>query len=172
LLIGTWNVGIADAGYRLGSYDTVLAAIGNESSYASPQPLDIPTIVETRSNAYFGANADTEFLTQLMNGIYGAATYDHGVRNGASTGAGTQGVIYNTQAVELLDEQAIGVIIGTSGPARQELRYLFRPVGYDDGSADFYVYVGHYKAGTGSTNESQGGSHGWFLGLVRRRTAN
>src|SRR5260370_13083975 len=55
LLISTWNVGIADAGHRLGSYDTVLAGIGNESHYASPLPLGILTISETRSNAYTGA---------------------------------------------------------------------------------------------------------------------
>jgi hypothetical protein len=146
LLIGTWNVGIADAGRRLGSYETVLAAIGNESSYATPQSLDILTVTETRSNARTGANADTEFLTGLLNDPFGAGTYDHGTLNGFTTGGGTEGVIYNTQTVQLLEEVTVGFASST-GPARQELRYLFRPVGYADGSADFYVYVGHYKAG-------------------------
>jgi hypothetical protein len=154
LLIGTWNVGIADAGYRLGSYDRVLAAIGNESRYASPRPLDILAVTETRSNAPSGATADTEFLTQILNGLYGPGAYDHGTRNGFSTGGGTEGVIFNTQTVQLLEETAVGFASST-GPARQELRYRFRPVGYDDGSADFYVYVGHYKAGNTATNLSR-----------------
>jgi hypothetical protein len=40
----------------------------------------------------------------------------------------------------------------TRGAARQELRYLFRPVGAFGTSTDFYVYVGHYKAGTDSAS--------------------
>jgi hypothetical protein len=63
-------------------------------------------------------------------------------------------VIYNTQTVQLLEEAAVGTA-STSGAARQELRYLFRPVGYDDGSADFYVYVGHYKAGSTTTDKNR-----------------
>jgi hypothetical protein len=146
LLLGTWNTGIADAGYYLGSYNTVLAAIGQESHYAPPRPPDILTITETRTNANSGSTADTQFLTQIMNGIYGSGVYGHGTLDGASTGGGTEGVIYDTQTVQLLQEKTVGVA-STNGPPRQELRYLFRPLGYPDGSADFYVYVGHYKAG-------------------------
>jgi hypothetical protein len=155
LLIGTWNVDIADLGYRPGGFETALAAMGNEYAYyGSPQPPDILTVTETRSNAPSGPNADTDYLTQLMNDAYGPGMYDHGTLNGASTGGGTEGVIFNTQTVELLQETAVGTA-STTGPARQELRYLFRPVGYDDGSADFYVYVGHYKAGTTATDKNR-----------------
>jgi hypothetical protein len=155
LLIGTWNVDIADLGYRPPGFPTVLAAIGAEYAYyGAPQPPDILTVTETRSNARTGATADTEFLTKTLNDLYGPGTYDHGTRNGATTGGGTEGVIYNTQTVQLLEEAPIGTA-STSGPARQELRYLFRPVGYDDGSADFYVYVGHYKAGSTTTDKNR-----------------
>jgi hypothetical protein len=156
LLIGTWNVDIADLGYRPSGFETVLAAMGREYAYyGTPQAPDILTITETRSNAYSGAHADTDYLTGLLNDAYGGG-YDHGTLDGGTTGgSGTQGVIYNTQTVELLEEQTVGVIIGMTGPARQELRYLFRPLGYDDGSADFYVYVGHYKAGDTSTDRSR-----------------
>ena len=115
LLIGTWNVGIADAGRRLGSYATVLAAIGNESNYAAPQPPDILTITETRSNARIGTAADTEFLTEIMNGIYSDGTYDHGTLNGQTTGGGTDGVIYNTQTVSLLEEVLLVVTVALLG---------------------------------------------------------
>jgi hypothetical protein len=155
LLIGTWNVDIADLGYWPAGFPTVLAALGAEYAYyGNPQPPDVLTITETRSNARTGTTADTEFLTQILNDLYGAGTYDHGTRNGATTGGGTDGVIYNTQTVQLLEEQAVG-FASTSGPARQELRYLFRPVGFDDGSADFYVYVGHYKAGSTTTDKNR-----------------
>jgi hypothetical protein len=149
LLIGTWNVGIADAAYRLGSYETVLAAMGQEYAYyGTPQAPDIITVEETRSNARSGARADTDYLTGLMNDAYGGG-YDHGTLDGQSRGGGTEGVIYNTQTIALLDEQAVGITSPT-GTVRQELRYLFRPLGYDDGSADFYVYVGHYSADSAS----------------------
>jgi hypothetical protein len=154
LLIGTWNVDIADLGYRPPGFETVLAAMGQEYAYyGAPQAPDILTVTETRSNAYAGPHADTDYLTGLLNDAYGGG-YDHGTLDGGSTGGGTEGVIFDTQTVELLDEQAVGVT-STTGPARQELRYLFRPVGYDDGSADFYVYVGHYKAGTTTTDRNR-----------------
>jgi hypothetical protein len=145
-------LGIADAGQRLGSYETVLAAIGQESHYAAPRPPDILTITETRSNAKTGPNADTDFLTRLIDDAYGsAANYDHGLLNGGKTGSGTQGVIYNTRTVRLIQEFTVGTTSSTTA-ARQELRYQFRPVGYNEGVDDFYVYAGHYKAGTGPTD--------------------
>jgi hypothetical protein len=154
LLIGTWNVDIADLGYRPPGFEPALAAMGSEYAYyGSPQAPDILTVTKTRSNAPSGTNADTDYLTQLLNDAYGGG-YDHGTLNGASTGGGTEGVIFNTQTVELLQETAVGTP-STTGPARQELRYLFRPVGYDDGSADFYVYVGHYKSGTTTTDKNR-----------------
>jgi hypothetical protein len=154
LLIGTWNVDIADLGSRPPGFETVFTAMGRECAYyGTPQAPDILTITETRSNAYSGAHADTDYLTGLLNDAYGGG-YDHGTLDGGTTGGGTEGVIYNTQTVALLEEQAVGVT-STSGPARQELRYLFRPVGWDDGSADFYVYVGHYKAGDLTTDQNR-----------------
>src|SRR5262249_7390859 len=136
LLIGTWNVDIADLGYRPSGLGTVLAAMGSEYAYYGyPQAPDILTVTEVRSNATSGSTNDTHYLTQLMNSIYGAGVYAHGTLNGQGTG-GTEGVIYNTQTVRLLQQTAVGTV-STSGTIRQELRYLFRPVGYDDGSDDF-----------------------------------
>jgi hypothetical protein len=157
LLIGTWNVDIADtngANENPGGFQTVLAAMSQESSYANPQAPDILTITETRSNSNFGSIADTDWVTQQMNAVYGPGMYSHGTLNGNSTGGGTEGVIYSTQTVQLLQEIGVGHV-STSGQPRQELRYLFRPVGYDDGSADFYVYVGHYKSGYTTTDQNR-----------------
>jgi hypothetical protein len=157
LLIGTWNVDIADTGganRNASNFQTVMAAMGQESAYGSPQAPDILTVTEVRSNANTGSNNDTEWLTQQMNAVYGAGRYAHDTRNGASTGGGTEGVIYNTGTVQLLQSTAVGVA-STAGMPRQELRYLFRPLAAADGSSDFYVYVGHAKAGTTTTDASR-----------------
>jgi len=154
LLIGTWNVDIADLGYRPPGFETVLAAMGNEYAYYGyPQAPDMLTVTETRSNSNTGSNNDTEFLTNHMNDAYGAGTYRHGTLNGQGSG-GTEGVIFNTNTLQLLQERAVGTV-SSSGTIRQELRYLFRPVGYDDGSADFYVYAAHYKAGFTATDRNR-----------------
>jgi hypothetical protein len=81
-------------------------------------------------------------------------TYTHPTQDAATTGGGTDGVIYDTQTLSLLQVQFVGTA-STSGAARQEYRYLFHPLVAPDGSADFYVYVGHYKAGTTSADQNR-----------------
>ena len=151
LLIGTYNTDIADqngANRNTTYYQTVLAAIGHEDTYYTPQAPDILTVTEVRSNAVSGSNNDTDWVAQQLNVVFGSGMYSHGTLNG-SGGGGTQGIIYNTHTIQLLQETAVG-----SGLTRQELRYKVRPLARPDGSADFYIYVGHYKAGSGSSNTS------------------
>jgi hypothetical protein len=151
LLIGTYNTDIADqngANRNTTYYQAVLRAIGQEGAYYTPQAPDILTVTEVRSNAVTGTSNDTEWLTQQLNALYGAGRYSHGTLNG-SGGGGTQGIIYNTQTIRILEELRVG-----SGLTRQELRYHVRPLARPDGSADFYIYVGHYKAGSTSTDIS------------------
>jgi endonuclease/exonuclease/phosphatase family metal-dependent hydrolase len=148
LLIGTWNVDIADTGGAnrdASAFQEVFRALG--------QP-DLLTVTEVRSNAVTGSNNDTEWLTQQLDAVYGEGIYTHPTENAASDGGGTEGVVYNTQSLALLQVEFVGTA-STSGPARQEYRYRFRPLIAPDGSADFYVYVGHYKAGTASTDRSR-----------------
>jgi hypothetical protein len=157
LLIGTWNVDIADtngANRNPANFQPVLAAMGQEDTYAAPRPPDVLTVTEVRSNANAGSQNDTEWVTEQMNAVYGAGAYAHDTLDGASTGGGTEGVIYNTQTVRLLQSRAVGTVSST-GTVRQELRYLFRPAGFNDGSGDFYVYAGHPKAGTTSTDQNR-----------------
>src|SRR5262249_48569288 len=122
LLIGTYNVDIADqngANKNASGWQTVLAAMGQEDTYANPQPPDILTITETRSNSNTGSTNDTQWLTEQMNAVYGPGMYSHGTLNAYSSGGGTEGVIYNAQTVQLLQEKAVGVV-SSNGPARQE----------------------------------------------------
>ncbi len=149
LLIGTYNTDISDqngANRNTTYWQTVLAAMGREDTYYAPQAPDILTVTEVRSNAVSGTGNDTEWLTQQLNAVYGSGTYSHGTLNG-SGGGGTEGIIYNTHTIQLLQQTAVG-----SGLTRQELRYKVRPLARPDGSADFYIYVGHYKAGNTSTD--------------------
>ncbi len=151
LLIGTYNTDIADqngANRNTTYYQTVLAAMGHEDTYYAPQAPDILTVTEVRSNAVSGSTNDTDWIAQQLNAVYGAGTYSHGTLNG-SGGGGTEGMIYNTHTIQLLQETAVG-----SGLTRQELRYKVRPLARPDGSADFYIYVGHYKAGNTSSDIS------------------
>ena len=149
LLIGTYNTDISDqngANRNTTYWQTVLHAVGQEDTYYAPQAPDILTVSEVRSNAVSGSTNDTDWVAQQLNAVYGAGTYSHGTLNG-SGGGGTEGMIYNTHTIQLLQEVAVG-----SGLTRQELRYKVRPLARPDGSADFYIYVGHYKCCSGSSN--------------------
>ncbi len=143
------NSGSATAGPRAGM-ETMLTAIGTKVSddpllpgdSGIAKPIDILCLQEVNS-----ANTTGAGYTALLNQIYNTNTYAFGTLNGSTTGAGTQAIIYNTTAVELISSAAVGTTSLTS-LARQNLRYQLRPVGYG-AAADIYIYNGHWKAGTG-----------------------
>lgn len=138
LRLAVYNIASTD-GFPRAGLDTILAGIGAERVNGSARPLDILALQEVRNQV-----TTTEYVVSLMNGMYGAGVYARGNLNGGSTGGGTQGIVYNTQTVQLLAEATVGTASSTGQP-RQALRYHFRPVG-TDGSADFYVYNSHFKA--------------------------
>ena len=127
---------------------TILQAIGNESTGGIAKPIDVLLLQEQESSA-----TSTQAMVNLLNGIYGPGTYARATLNGSSWGAGSPGMLYNTNSVQLVQQSTVGSLSG-SGAVRQGLRYRLRPVGYDS-TADFYVYNNHYKASTGATNESR-----------------
>jgi len=142
------NAGSATAGPRAGM-ETILTAIGTKVSddpllagdSGIAKPIDILCLQEVNSASATGAG-----YAALFNQIYNTNNYAFGTLNGSTTGAGTQGIIYNTAAVELISSAAVGTTSLTS-LARQNLRYQLRPVGYG-AAADVYIYNGHWKAGT------------------------
>ena len=129
--------------------DTILGAIGSSVSDdpflpGNPgivKPIDILALQETHS-----WNTTVAGYRDIMNSLYPGANYQIDMNNGASTGAGSQGLVYNANAVQLIATKKVGVSSG-SGQPRQALRYQLRPVGYGP-EADVYVYNVHYKAGT------------------------
>lgn len=128
--------------------DVILQAISAETTNGFARPIDVLALQEQTS-----VSSTTQAIVDLLNGIYGAGTYARGTLDGGTSGAGRPGLVYNTHTVQLLGELAFGTV-STSAQARQTLRYQLRPVGYTS-TADFYVYVNHYKAGTTSTDQTR-----------------
>jgi hypothetical protein len=89
----------------------------------------------------------------LCHRIYGAGTYAYDHTADPTTDGGTDGLIYNTHAVQLVSAMAVGTA-STSGAARASMRYQLRPINHGS-TADFYMYVSHYKASSGSTNKNR-----------------
>ncbi|MCA9212097.1 MAG: hypothetical protein KDB27_03455 [Planctomycetales bacterium] len=165
VLIMLATASICRAQLRIVSYNTtptlnnglkrVLEEIGKESVNGIARPIDILALQEQGSQA-----TDTQAILDLFNEIYGAGVYARGQVNGQ--GFFTQGVIYNTTTVELLEEARVGSV-SSQGAARQTLRYQFRPVGYEN--ANFYIYNSHFKA---NDNEVDAARRGVEAAAIRR----
>ena len=120
LRIVSYNITAADVLPRTG-LGTIVEAIGIEAVAGHVDQVDLLAIQEVNSQSTTSAA-----VAATLNGIYGTGTYAFGAVNGSSTGSGTQGVVYNTNALRLLEEQRIGTA-STSGAPRQTLRYKFQP---------------------------------------------
>ncbi len=128
---------------------TILEAIGSEERNGIARPADILLVQEQVS-----LSTTTQQLVNLLNGIYGAGVYARGTLDGATTGAGRPGVVYNTRTVVLLEEVQVNVP-SSDGAARATIRYKFRPVGYTRPEAVFYVYNSHFKAESDSASQNR-----------------
>ncbi len=150
LRVVSWNVSDTTANDfatgqtpdRRSAVTAVLSAIGTESVNGIARPLDVFLIQEARSAATTG-----QTFVDILNGLYGAGSYARGTVGGASTGNGTQTVVYRTATVNLIGETALAITSGTSA-ARDPLRHRIQPAGYAAG--DVYFYNSHYKSATGS----------------------
>lgn len=127
---------------------TILAAIGAESVNGIAKAPDVFALQEQDSSS-----STTQQIVNVLNSIYGAGTYARATLDGGTTGAGRPGMIYNTKTVQLID-QTTASTTGSSGAARQTMRYQIRPLGYDS-AADIYVYSSHYKSSDGSTEAAR-----------------
>lgn len=134
----SYNIATADGTPRTG-LDTILAAIGSEVVGGISKQLDLIALQEVQSQA-----TTTAAVASLMNSLYGAGIYATGTLNGATTGSGTQGVVYNTRTLQLIGEKLIGTTSSTGQP-RQTIRHQFVPVG-GDALSQFYVYNSHWKS--------------------------
>jgi hypothetical protein len=133
--------------------EIVLRAIGEEEVNGIARPIDVLLLQEQNS-----ASSNTQSFVNYLNSVYGAGTYARGVVNGGPPTSGIrQTIVYRTQSVDLLAENAFGNTISTpQNPAqeRQTLRFQLRPDGYGS-SADFYAYNSHYRADTSANDQAQ-----------------
>jgi hypothetical protein len=134
---------------------TVFQAIGQHYIGTNAQPIDVMGVEELNpsTGTQDGATTLGDMVTALNN-IYGAGTYAYYSFVDANTGggAGPDGLVYNTNSVQIIS--ATTLAFGTSGAARAPIRYQIRPAGYGS-DADFYMYVSHYKAGSDSSSLSR-----------------
>ena len=141
----------------------VLEGIGEEIVGSDPaQPLDILALQETTSN--------TTTVTPMVNGLntyyntpgmYAMSLYQATSSGGVTSGGGPNALIYNTTTVQLLASVPVDPPGGisqlgfASGEYREVMRYEFAPAGATPTAAnEFYIYVSHYKASTGTANEA------------------
>lgn len=150
------NAGSQTAGPRAGM-DLILSAVGSAVSddpllpgnSGVARPIDILCLQESRSSALTAVP-----YANLLNTIYGTDRYAAGTLDGATTGTGTQVVVYNRQTVQLLGMTAVGTA-STAGMPRQALRYQFRPAGLISAEADVFIYNLHAKAGNTATDRDR-----------------
>lgn len=151
----TSNSATATAGPRVGM-GTILSSIGSMISddptmpgnTGIAKPLDVLLLQESRSSALTGTG-----YANLLNQTYGTTSFSAGTLDGATTGTGTQVIVYNASTVQLISQAAIGTA-STSGQPRQTIRNQLRPIGYG-ADADVYIYNGHWKAGGTSGDETR-----------------
>ncbi|MGD0058776.1 MAG: putative Ig domain-containing protein [Verrucomicrobiia bacterium] len=150
----------------------VLEGIGEEIINGDPaQPIDILALNETTSN--------TTTVQPIVNGLnafylyynsicytnhpagYAMSTYQATESGGSpSSGNGPNALVYNTNTLQLLASVPVdppggtGNLGSTSGEYREVMRYEFAPAGVTPGTNnEFYVYVSHYKASSGSSDD-------------------
>ena len=145
----------------------VLESIGEEIVNGDPaQPIDILALQETTSN--------TTTVQPIVDGLnafysvhgpvagYAMSPYQATESGGFNaSGNGPNALVYNTNTVQLLASVPVDPPGGTnnlgsiSGEYREVMRYKFAPADTTPATNnEFYIYVSHYKASTGSANEA------------------
>jgi PKD repeat protein len=137
----------------------VLEGIGEEIINGDPaQPIDVLALEETTSN--------TTTVQPIVNGLnafygsrnipagYAMSSYQATDTGGSNAGNGPNAMVYNTNTLQLIASVGVGTPTGSgNGEYRQEVRYEFAPAGVTPTTNnEFYVYVGHYKSGTTSSD--------------------
>ncbi len=143
----------------------VLEGIGEEMvGPDGAQPLDILALEETTSNPLTVAP-----IVNALNTFYGlAGMYAYSSfqatesGNNPTTGNGPNALVYNTRTLQLLASVPVdpaggtGNLGSTSGEYREVMRYEFAPAGVAPAATnEFYIYVSHYKASSGSANAAK-----------------
>ena len=123
------------------------------------QPIDVLALEETTSNP-----TTLQPIVNGLNAFYAYRTIPAGyamspyqaTEDGGDTadGNGPNAMVYNTNTLQLVASVGVGSPNGSgNGEYRQVVRYEFAPVGtLPTTNNEFYIYVSHYKADSGSAN--------------------
>ena len=138
----------------------VLEGIGEENVAGDPaQPIDILALEETTSNP-----TTVQPIVNGLNAFYSYRNIPAGyamspyqaTEDGGDTadGNGPNAMVYNTNTLQLVASVGVGSPNGSgNGEYRQVVRYEFAPAGtLPTTNNEFYIYVSHYKADSGSAN--------------------
>ena len=87
---------------------TVFQGLAAQNRPGFARPLDIVLLQEQAQ-----VSTTTAAYAALLNGLVGSGTYVAGTLNGASSGGGRPGVVYNQTTVQLIAEQAVNATSGT-----------------------------------------------------------
>ena len=146
----------------------VLEGIGAEIVNGDPaQPIDILALEETTSNSVTVApivnGLNTFYAYYGISAGYAMSPYQALNSGGSPTsGGGPNALIYNTNTVQLIasipvDPPGGAAYLGSLyGEYREIVCYEFAPAGVTPGTNnEFYIYVVHAKADSGSSNDSK-----------------
>mgnify|MGYP001161991400 CR=1 FL=1 len=138
-------------------FDTVMQAIGNHQLAGNAQPIDVLSLQELDGTQFtLGNSATLPHIVNQLNAIYGPGTYAADTLKNPTTGGtggGPNGLVYNTTTIQLIQAKVVGTASGSGAP-RAPMRYQLRPLGHGP-SADFYIYVSHYKASSDATSRNR-----------------
>lgn len=138
-------------------FDTVMQAIGNHHLAGNAQPIDVLSLQELDGTQFTPGNSATlPHIVNQLNAIYGPGTYAADTLKNPTTGGtggGPNGLVYNTTTIQMVQAKVVGTASGSGAP-RAPMRYQLRPIGYGS-SADFYIYVSHYKASSDATSKNR-----------------
>jgi hypothetical protein len=136
---------------------TVVQAIGLHHIGTNAQPFDVMNCEELTTTSL------SNFVKQL-NVIYGAGTYTNDKTADPNTGGGPDGLIYNTNTIQVISARALPdsatVLLQSNGTytaahfitqvetvPRSPMVYQLRPIGFGT-TNDFFIYVSHARAST------------------------
>jgi len=183
-----WGIGLAACGawgttLRIVSYNIDCADQGSDHNITGPQH-SLPTVIQGIGLHHLGTNAHrmdilnveelnsttlSNFTVALTN-IYGYGTYTYDPTVDTNTGGGPDGLIYNTQTIQVISGRCLrtlqtvllqsnGTYIsahspggGVNGVTRGPMVYRIRPIGFGSND-DFYMYVSHARS---SSDDAQG----------------
>ncbi|MBL8875759.1 MAG: endonuclease/exonuclease/phosphatase family protein [Phycisphaerae bacterium] len=138
-------------------FDTVMQAIGNHHLAGNAQPIDVLSLQELDGTQFTPGNSATlPYIVSQLNAIYGPNVYAADTLKNPTTGGtggGPNGLVYNTTTIQMVQAKVVGTASGSGAP-RAPMRYQLRPIGYGT-SADFYIYVSHYKASSDATSKNR-----------------